>query len=92
MSKEKHIILGYLEKVNRPYSANDILLNLHKECGKSVVQKALDYLVDEKKVQEKTYGKQKVYSIIQQIQECNNVDLETLEKEVSMEEGKRACF
>lgn len=34
----------YLEQQNRPYSVNDIFLNLHKEIGKTAVQKALDHL------------------------------------------------
>jgi 26S proteasome regulatory subunit (ATPase 3-interacting protein) len=38
-------VLKYLKDQNRPYSANDIMQNLHKEFGKTAVQKALDYLV-----------------------------------------------
>ena len=34
----------YMLKQNRPYSVNDIFLNLHKEIGKSAVQKYLDQL------------------------------------------------
>lgn len=34
----------YLEQQNRPYSVNDIFLNLHKELGKTAVQKILDQL------------------------------------------------
>ena len=34
----------YMEQQNRPYSVNDIFLNLHKEVGKTAVQKALDQL------------------------------------------------
>jgi len=59
-------VLKYLQDQNRPYSANDIVLNLHKEFGKAAVQKALDHLAESKKILEKTYGKQKVYCIIQE--------------------------
>lgn len=39
-------IYAYLKDQNRPYSVNDIFLNLHKEVGKTAVQKALDSLVE----------------------------------------------
>ena len=54
-------IQEYLEKQNRPYSAGDIFLNLHKEFGKTAVAKALEVLAENSKVIEKIYGKQKVY-------------------------------
>ena len=54
-------IQEYLEKQNRPYSAGDIFLNLHKEFGKTAVVKALEGLAENGKVIEKIYGKQKVY-------------------------------
>ena len=38
-------ILSYMEKQNRPYSVNDVFMNLHKEIGKTAVQKSLDALV-----------------------------------------------
>ena len=38
-------VLHYLQKQNRPYSTNDIFMNLHKEFGKTAVQKSLDNLV-----------------------------------------------
>lgn len=43
--EEQAKIGTYLEKQNRPYSLNDIFLNLHKEIGKTAVQKCLDQLV-----------------------------------------------
>jgi len=50
MSKNKDAstcdaVLGYLRSQNRPYSVNDIVQNLHKEHGKTAVQKAVDKLV-----------------------------------------------
>lgn len=38
-------VLEYLTSQNRPYSVNDIVLNLHKEHGKAAIQKGLDKLV-----------------------------------------------
>ncbi|XP_066998730.2 homologous-pairing protein 2 homolog [Anabrus simplex] len=58
-------VLKYLRDQNRPYSANDIFMNLHKEYGKTAVQKSLDYLVEKGKIKEKVYGKQKVYAVLQ---------------------------
>lgn len=49
----KLAIYKYLRDQNRPYSINDILLNLHKEHGKTALQKAIDVLVVEGKVIEK---------------------------------------
>jgi len=60
-------IFKYMFDQNRPYSVTDIHMNLHKEYGKTAVQKALDMLTDDKKVVEKVYGKQKVYVISQEL-------------------------
>lgn len=38
---------------NRPYSANDVVTNLHNEYNKTAVQKALDQLVTDGKLFEK---------------------------------------
>jgi 26S proteasome regulatory subunit (ATPase 3-interacting protein) len=58
-------VLVYLTAQNRPYSANDIFLNLHRDVGKTAVQKALDLLVADGKVREKLNGKQKAYVVSQ---------------------------
>lgn len=73
----------YLKLQNRPYSANDIAANLHKEFGKAAIQKALDQLVHDAKIKEKVYGKQKVYCVIQE-QESNTE--QTQEEMQGMEE------
>jgi len=39
-------VFAYMSSQNRPYSVNDIVLNLHKEHGKTAVQNALDKLVE----------------------------------------------
>lgn len=64
MSKE--IVLKFMKTQNRPFSTNDVVLNLRNELGKSVVQKAFDQLVHEGKLVEKVYGKQKVYCTAQE--------------------------
>ncbi|XP_076748747.1 homologous-pairing protein 2 homolog [Xylocopa sonorina] len=58
-------VYKYMKVQNRPYSINDIVLNLHNEYGKASVQKAIDKLVAEGKIFEKVYGKQKVYCPVQ---------------------------
>ncbi len=53
MAKAKESVLSYLRSQNRPYSAIDVVNNLHNAFGKSDVQRALDSLVAEGKVKEK---------------------------------------
>jgi len=68
MSKEAAAtgaVLKYFKNQNRPYSAQDVFMNLHKEHGKPVVQRVIDQLVAEKKLSEKVNGKQKCYVINQ---------------------------
>ena len=50
MSSPNDKVLSYLTAQNRPYSVNDIYLNLHREVGKTAVQKTLDILVADGKV------------------------------------------
>lgn len=73
-------VYKYLQNQNRPYSTNDIVTNLHKEYGKTAVQKALDELVSQNKIIEKIYGKQKVYCILQQDE---NTDPEAMNTEIA---------
>ena len=54
-------VLQYLVQQNRPYSAQDVFMNLHKEHSKAVVQKVIDQLVETKELREKVNGKQKCY-------------------------------
>ena len=61
----KAVVLKYLTNQNRPYSVNDLVANLRNEIPKSVMQKALDALVQEEKVKEKVNGKQKAYVVNQ---------------------------
>lgn len=77
MSSPSDKVLSYLTSQNRPYSVNDIFLNLHREVGKTAVQKALDTLVADEKVREKVNGKQKAYVVNQETLETpegENID------------------
>ncbi|XP_057316915.1 homologous-pairing protein 2 homolog [Hydractinia symbiolongicarpus] len=77
-------ILQYLNQQNRPYSAVDIFNNLHKEFGKTAVVKALESLTEKNKIIEKTYGKQKVYSPLQdQYGDYNETEIKALDLKLS---------
>ena len=52
------VILEYLTKQNRPYSATDVHSNLHNMFGKTAVVKTLEALVAEGKIKSKAYNKQ----------------------------------
>jgi len=74
-------ILQYMRDQNRPYSATDVLLNLHKEIGKTQVVKSLETLAKAGHLAEKVYGKQKIYFVNQNtlpsLGETEMKDLET---------------
>ncbi|GFS34084.1 homologous-pairing protein 2 homolog [Trichonephila inaurata madagascariensis] len=77
-------ILDYLKDQNRPYSVIDIHNNLHKEHGKTAVIKALESLVNDGKVKEKTYGKQKIYFVDQnEFPNSKNADLQQMDAEIN---------
>jgi len=70
MSKAQNVddaVFEYMKQQNRPYSANDIHLNLHKTHGKTAVVKSLESLAAEKKLLEKVYGKAKIYVVHQSL-------------------------
>jgi len=46
-----------MKSQNRPYSANDVCLNLQKKIGKTQVIKSMEQLAQEEKLIEKVYGK-----------------------------------
>lgn len=55
-SDAKSAVFKYLRDQNRPYSVNDIMLNLHKEHGKAAIQKGIDLLVCDGKIIEKVFS------------------------------------
>ena len=64
-SETSSAIFSYLSQQNRPYSANDLHLNLHKEHGKAAIQKVVDAMVEEGKLKVKVNGKQTCYFVNQ---------------------------
>ncbi|XP_033217405.1 homologous-pairing protein 2 homolog [Belonocnema kinseyi] len=77
----KDIVLRFMKAQNRPFSTNDVVLNLRNELGKTVVQKAFDQLVNEGKLLEKVYGKQKIYCVAQE-QSKNAEELLRIDREL----------
>ncbi|KAL2219051.1 Tat binding protein 1-interacting protein-domain-containing protein [Thermoascus aurantiacus ATCC 26904] len=59
------MILDYLRKQNRPYSAIDISANLHNKVTKSYAAKALKEMHERKQVEGRVSGKQIVYHALQ---------------------------
>lgn len=86
MSKSKDVskqILDYMKDQNRPFNGNDIFTNMRFDCGKAVFTRAMDYLVSENRIKEKSYGKQKVYFINQELfSESEKVPLTTLDENI----------
>ncbi|XP_056642551.1 homologous-pairing protein 2 homolog [Diorhabda sublineata] len=92
-------VLKFLEYHNRPYSANDIQSGVKGDFGKSAVMKALVFLVQKGKILEKTYGKQKIYCIIQNAIESSSdlqerlleLDRDINEKTLQLKELRDEC-
>ena len=77
-------VLDYLVSTNRPYSVNDIVMNLHKEHGKAVVQRVLDQLVEQDQIKMKLNGKQSCYYVNQErFETCSEQELVGLDKTYS---------
>ncbi|KAI4467675.1 tbp-1 interacting protein [Holotrichia oblita] len=78
-------VLRFMQTQNRPFSANDVMQNVQKEHTKTTVQKALDKLVNENKLFEKIYGKQKVYCVVQEDVDTSNMedDLKKMDREIN---------
>jgi len=83
------VVLQYLKQQNRPYSASDIHMNLHKAQGKTAIIKSLESLAAKGKVLEKTYGKAKIYVYHQsQFPDVSDEDLAKLDEEIKQLQSK----
>ncbi|KAJ3171755.1 PSMC3 interacting protein [Geranomyces variabilis] len=69
------VVLQYLKKQNRPYSAADIFNNLGGQVSKTVVVKALATLAEEATIHGKANGKQWVYVAKQDEMEAPSKEL-----------------
>ncbi|KND03717.1 uncharacterized protein SPPG_01179 [Spizellomyces punctatus DAOM BR117] len=78
------VILKYLKKQNRPYSAVDVFNNLGGQVGKSNVLKALTALAEEKQIHAKLNGKQWVYVAKQDdLQVPSKEDLDAMDSKIA---------
>ena len=59
------LVFEFMQKENRPYSAQDVTNALNGQITKTNVINVLEDLAKKKKITEKVYGKQKVYMLIQ---------------------------
>ncbi|KAJ2374654.1 hypothetical protein H4S02_008474, partial [Coemansia sp. RSA 2611] len=78
-------VLAYLQKTNRPYSANDISSQLHGQVSPAQAKKILNSLADEEKIQRKDNGKQQIFFAIQTRIDVPNIE-EAEEEEDSIKE------
>eukprot|EP00123_Amoebidium_parasiticum_P020591 comp5315_c0_seq1/m.1311 comp5315_c0_seq1/g.1311 ORF comp5315_c0_seq1/g.1311 comp5315_c0_seq1/m.1311 type:complete len:215 (-) comp5315_c0_seq1:215-859(-) len=77
-------ILKYLNTQNRPYSAVDVFNNLHGDIGKTQVVKSLEQLAKEDRINEKVYGKQKVYCPKQNGGQVSEKEMRELEEKIAV--------
>ncbi|KAJ3348440.1 40s ribosomal protein L44e [Entophlyctis luteolus] len=54
-------ILRYVQAQNRPYNSVDVFTNLHQKFGRTLVNKTLEKLAEEKLITAKAFGKTVVY-------------------------------
>lgn len=76
MAEEK--VYEFFKTSNRPFSVSDIQKGLG-DITKGDIQKALSKLIDSDKIFEKTYGKQKVYCIVQEEMVAANMEDELID-------------
>lgn len=78
-------ILAFFDEHQRPYSVTDVQ-NAVKDIGKAAIQKAINELVEQGKLREKAYGKQKVYFLCQNDPTSSkqlNEDVLTLDRQIN---------
>ncbi|RMZ17191.1 hypothetical protein D0860_00598 [Hortaea werneckii] len=72
------LIMDYLRKQNRPYSATDISTNLKNRVSKAAAAKLLKDMHERKEIEGRAAGKQLIYHVIQNNRqdEADEADLE----------------
>ncbi|EMD68795.1 hypothetical protein COCSADRAFT_109737 [Bipolaris sorokiniana ND90Pr] len=77
------MVLLYLRKQNRPYSAIDISANLHNKVTKAAAAKILKDLYEQKLIEGRTAGKHIVYHALQDAADtCTPEQLAALDAEI----------
>ncbi|KAJ2883926.1 hypothetical protein IWW38_005486, partial [Coemansia aciculifera] len=82
-------VLDYLQKVNRPYSANDISSQLHGLVSPAQAKKVLNALADDGKIQRKDNGKQQIFFAIQTSIDVPSVEEAEEEEDLIKERGEQ---
>ncbi|KAJ2873189.1 PSMC3 interacting protein, partial [Coemansia aciculifera] len=82
-------VLAYLQKANRPYSANDISSQLHGQVSPAQAKKVLNSLADEEKIQRKDNGKQQIFFAIQASIDVPNIEEAEEEEDLIKERGEQ---
>ena len=72
------LILDYLRKQNRPYSATDISTNLKNRVSKAAAAKLLKDMHERNEIEGRAAGKQIVYHVIQVSSDGSRSDRHTL--------------
>jgi len=82
-----HLIQTYMNQQNRPYSVNQVCDNLHGKIKKTLVAKILEELSENGKMTMKEFGKNKIFSAVQEEKNVDPNHFEVLNKKiVGMEE------
>ncbi|KAF1946734.1 Tat binding protein 1-interacting [Clathrospora elynae] len=78
------MVLHYLRKQNRPYSAIDVSANLHNKVTKAAAAKILKDLHEQKQIEGRAAGKQIVYHALQNAAEaCTTDQLAALDTQIT---------
>ncbi|KAL6709535.1 hypothetical protein ACN47E_001470 [Coniothyrium glycines] len=82
-SEATDMVLHYIRKQNRPYSAIEVSANLHNKVTKSSAVKILKDLHEQKQIEGRAAGKQIVYHAIQDANDsCTPEELAALDDEI----------
>lgn len=80
---EKGIVFQYMYDTNRPYSVQNVFDNLRGAVKKASLQKVMDTLTAEGRLQMKEFGKAKIYLVNQKLlQEASPEELQQIESEI----------
>jgi len=83
LSGDEKVVFDYMYQQNRPYSAQNVFDNLRGSVKKAQCGKVLDSLVSKRKLQDKDFGKTKIYLINQALlPEVDEAEIQNMDKEI----------
>ncbi|CAG5148165.1 uncharacterized protein ALTATR162_LOCUS2160 [Alternaria atra] len=86
-NEASNMVLEYLRKQNRPYSAIDVSANLHNKVTKASAAKILRDLHEQRAIEGRAAGKQIVYHALQASSILNAVEACTTEQLAALDES-----